>query len=454
MSENPRPRSLLLERLESRRLLAAGFLSFSHQSQRPHGGHVEETRQAPRPTRNHDDQSFIDQSHQQQRRLQTGPQQTARLNAGHPKPGRSQTLNQPLVHRPPLQNPPPLATPVAPAAAINDPPTSISDSVVSLLNEPNPVVPVPSTVNAAPAPVKVIPVSVEVKTDPVEISITLAVIARETSPNTAAQREPKTDTAVETDDATAVERHPREIRDNLDLDVVAAESADASQLRPAWAPGVNGSNRPNDAVLDIREPSDPLTAREMEPSISLIPRPDDRSDALTSIDGDFENGHDDQPDDNEPWELNRNTIQHLRDLAVDPQQDSQFRIDEAMAGWFDGPGGMIVLEGEGEILAVSDPASVDFKIPLNAILGSHRWLEIASAGQAPETQVEIRDAVLAAIAGEQADHAAPLESPTQTRDDSYLYSGLALVASTLVITRRRKSKHLMSTDRKRTFAPR
>lgn len=146
----------------------------------------------------------------------------------------------------------------------------------------------------------------------------------------------------------------------------------------------------------------------------------------------------------EPWTLDRDSIGRLRALTLPSLATDGGSVDQAMTDWFGGPGGLIELQSNGELFLIPDSASEIVEIPLDVIVASHRWLEIAALDQPADEGNEIRDAILAAIRGEQTAHAVPLREASATRGDAFVYSGAALAASTLAIASRRKQKQLWS----------
>lgn len=160
-----------------------------------------------------------------------------------------------------------------------------------------------------------------------------------------------------------------------------------------------------------------------------------------------------EPDDDEiaSWEIDRSTIDRLRDFPETTEED-RIRLndlainDQAMAGWFGGPGGMIEIQHAGDVLTVPDAGGSVVVIPLDAVFGTYRWFELAASDQPVRDDTAVRDAVLAAIGGVQADQVAPLHEPGATRLGSLVYSGAALVAGTLALARRRKAASLMATN--------
>ncbi|MCA9140753.1 MAG: hypothetical protein KDB00_28465 [Planctomycetales bacterium] len=160
-------------------------------------------------------------------------------------------------------------------------------------------------------------------------------------------------------------------------------------------------------------------------------------------------------DSDDAWQIDRVTLDRLRDLSrqgsdvplhVSGLDHDHASYDHAIADWFSGPGGMIEIQRAGNVLMIPDSESMIVEIPLDAIFGSYRWFELAASDQSTGDDIAIRDAVLAAIGGVQGDEVAPLHEPAATRADSLVYSGTALIAGTLAFARRRKSVNMLATS--------
>lgn len=151
--------------------------------------------------------------------------------------------------------------------------------------------------------------------------------------------------------------------------------------------------------------------------------------------------------DDASWKIKRETIRRLGEMEDRSVLEHPGSTDQAMQGWFGGPGGLIEIEAGDGMLPVGDAAGAIVDIPLDVILGSHRSLDLVAAASFSGSETAVRDAVLAAIAGEQADHAAPLQEQASTRFHTIAYSGAALIASTLAIASRRKQAGSLSKTR-------
>ena len=176
----------------------------------------------------------------------------------------------------------------------------------------------------------------------------------------------------------------------------------------------------------------------------------------------------DSSSDDSAWEIRGETIKQLRDLAADPSvdqaDDSSLLTDEVIATWFEGNGGLVdiraadspfihspLIGGSGIPAHPSDVAGV----VLDATVGLHRSVSLISGGlAAPDSSVtdgeSVRDAVLAAIAGEASSPVSPIDVQSPPKVSSIAYPGAVALASALVILGRRKSVRLFSRTQGRT----
>jgi hypothetical protein len=154
--------------------------------------------------------------------------------------------------------------------------------------------------------------------------------------------------------------------------------------------------------------------------------------------------------DEPPWELGSDTLGRLRDIAEQPRaqlrNQSVRPTDAAIARWFQGPGGLVEVETEGAPLIANDAATGIVDIVLDATFGLHRSVDLLASDQTPSTNENIRDVILAVIAGEQSETAAPVQDPADTRLSGLAYAGAVLVATMLAVANRhRKSSALLNT---------
>ena len=141
----------------------------------------------------------------------------------------------------------------------------------------------------------------------------------------------------------------------------------------------------------------------------------------------------DSRDPDESWYVDRAILERLREFDPPSNERQNQASDAAPADWFDGPGGLVELSNRTSHLAMSVVVSEGLEIPLDPVLRSHRMLPLASAGGSEESDLAVRDAVLSAIAGEQADHADPLFEPAVRPIRPLVASGVGLLAGTLVV---------------------
>lgn len=145
----------------------------------------------------------------------------------------------------------------------------------------------------------------------------------------------------------------------------------------------------------------------------------------------------------QPWQIDRETLQELREINRYPVHSQPGIADQARLDWFSGPGGLIELESDGGALPIVDVAGMIVDIPLDVIFGSHRSLDLVAVANASTGETAIRDAILAAIAGEQSDHAVPLNETAKKSLHPIAYSSVALIASTLVLASRRRQRNVL-----------
>lgn len=147
--------------------------------------------------------------------------------------------------------------------------------------------------------------------------------------------------------------------------------------------------------------------------------------------------------DDQPWQIDRETLQELREINRNLDHPQPGIADQARLDWFSGPGGLIELESDGGALPIVDVAGMIVDIPLDVIFGSHRSLDLVAVANASTGEMAIRDAILAAIAGEQSDHAVPLNETAKGSLHPIAYSSVALIASTLVLASRRRQRNVL-----------
>ncbi len=158
----------------------------------------------------------------------------------------------------------------------------------------------------------------------------------------------------------------------------------------------------------------------------------------------------------QPWELGGDTLRRLRDVAelpmepsiTVPREASANPTDAAIAFWFQGPGGFIELQSAGTPLIADDASLGMVDIVLDATFGLHRTLDLVAAAEPTSTGEAVRDAILAAIAGEQSATVAPIEEPAANRLSGLAYPAAAILATTLAIAKRhRHANALLATGK-------
>ncbi|WP_182865220.1 hypothetical protein [Stieleria mannarensis] len=158
-----------------------------------------------------------------------------------------------------------------------------------------------------------------------------------------------------------------------------------------------------------------------------------------------------------PWELGSETLQRLRDIADatdDADVPSEFRgVDHTIASWFGEATGLIDnIHCETELPAITQTINASMvDVVLDATVGMHRSVGLiadASVDDGDDLTSGLRGEILAVIASEFADALASeepprveaVDAPTPIRLSGIAYPGALVVASLLAISTRRRSR--------------
>ncbi len=149
----------------------------------------------------------------------------------------------------------------------------------------------------------------------------------------------------------------------------------------------------------------------------------------------------DQPLDPQPaWELGEDTLRRLQAVAEptehSAEQDAMLALDAIVATWFDGPGGLIELAGERVPLIDAQALDQIVAVELDAGLGLHRSLGLLAAATPQPGEHDIRAAILNAIARADSGLAAPIRDQAPARASALTLPGIVLVAGSLAMAAR------------------
>lgn len=150
------------------------------------------------------------------------------------------------------------------------------------------------------------------------------------------------------------------------------------------------------------------------------------------------------------WELGEDTLRSLKAVAEPTgeatDQDAIVALDAIVATWFDGPGGLIELVGERVPLLHTEAIDQIVAVELDAGLGLHRSLDLLAVTDAQPGEDDLRAAILNAIA--RADHpvVAPVRAEAPTRASALTYPGIALVVGSLAMAARRRQANARAVE--------
>lgn len=393
MNQHDSSRRLLLERLENRSLLAGGILDSTFAS-------------------DNEPQPFKDLDRRTSRSgIETRPTPRHDHHDGRPKhPDRIQRDARPS-HDNRFRNQPP-----GEQTAPSNPPPFIADRLVSLTpsvtvsNErpgSQPTTPLPQP--ATPSPARLINVDVAMAS--------LASTQAETS--------------------------------------VIAAGSQPEEAEQGIAPIENASSEGGRDAVIARDTSKQTLQLDSSAAVNYFV-PTDADDGTIDLSPQQRFKPSETPNDAEPWHLDRRTLPLLNDvIEAAPQQDLNI-ADQVANDWLNGPGGMIALD------QVTLPSG-DLTIPLQHIdvqlesgLGLHRSLGLVANGMAPAISGPVLDAIMASLEQVATSDAQPVAQRALPAARTLAYPAIAVVATTLVISSRRKQfknqsrSNLQSTSAKST----
>ncbi|WP_442505836.1 hypothetical protein SH528x_004647 [Novipirellula sp. SH528] len=140
------------------------------------------------------------------------------------------------------------------------------------------------------------------------------------------------------------------------------------------------------------------------------------------------------------WKMERGTLKRLRELTERPDAGPSETSDAVITGWVNGHAGFIDLQSDGVPLIAESAFDPTVSIVLDATLGMHRSLDLAAGIESRSSGGTIRDRVLAAIADDMSEFALPEATLSETRFSGLTYPGAVLAATALVLANR-KRKH-------------
>jgi hypothetical protein len=149
-------------------------------------------------------------------------------------------------------------------------------------------------------------------------------------------------------------------------------------------------------------------------------------------------------DASEPWELGRQTIPLLRQIAQHAVGDRAEPVDQMMQDWFNGPGGLIALD-QVNLPAIAFPLdSVMIDVGLESTVALHRSLNLVASSVTPALSGRALDAIMASLEQVAASETQPVIEPSPLRIPTAAYPVVAVVATTIAVSARRKHKHPQS----------
>ena len=150
------------------------------------------------------------------------------------------------------------------------------------------------------------------------------------------------------------------------------------------------------------------------------------------------------------WSVDSQAVNRLRHTLDASSSSIHVVRDAALVSWFAGPGGLIDLGNV--VVDFTHPVRAGglIDIELDTTLGLHRSVDLIVA-DGEFTETELRDAVLAALAGGFVETAQPVAKAAAGRSFSKVaYGGAALIGASLVAASQRRRRQLMQTSRNRS----
>ncbi|WP_404306888.1 hypothetical protein [Neorhodopirellula lusitana] len=245
----------------------------------------------------------------------------------------------------------------------------------------------------------------------------------------------------ESDEATGTEASGSDlvVSENASADVaddatsfLAAEATDDGSQASSFADA-------GDAISD-RSDSDSVSSNEgwidLSPLRSLMPT--ESTESSSETDRDLSN----QSSASEPrsWRLQRETLPQLQRLAEGSDLQRASDSGRLFDDWLDGPGGMIALDRVTLPPAsfALDGLAVDVQLESTVML--HRSLDWVASGTKPALSGPVLDAIMASLEGVVEQEHQPITQASNLQVPTAAYPAVAIAATTVAISNRRKHK--------------
>ncbi|NNE01057.1 MAG: hypothetical protein HKN47_27390 [Pirellulaceae bacterium] len=155
-------------------------------------------------------------------------------------------------------------------------------------------------------------------------------------------------------------------------------------------------------------------------------------------------------DQSDPWKLDLQTIPLLRQLtqhavgeyiAGDRTVGRRAELaDQMIRDWFNGPGGLIALD-QVDLPGVTFPHdAARIHVGLQSTVALHRSLNLVASGVTPALSGPVLDAIMASLDQMASSETQPVIEPSPLRIPSMAYPAVAIVATTVAVSARRKHK--------------
>lgn len=143
----------------------------------------------------------------------------------------------------------------------------------------------------------------------------------------------------------------------------------------------------------------------------------------------------------ESWRLDPSTSASLTQLSQQSFGREVTMVDDAMRGWFVGPGGMIELEPF-ELPAIRftvDASRID--VAVESALALHRSTDPVIGAGHPALSDQVLDAIMASVQQVASSEIQPVSDPSGLQIRSAALPTAAAIAATLAVSSRRKHRH-------------
>jgi hypothetical protein len=140
------------------------------------------------------------------------------------------------------------------------------------------------------------------------------------------------------------------------------------------------------------------------------------------------------------WQINNDTVKRLRELSKDQEAATSGRMDQVIANWFGGPGGLIEVTAGGEYRLPPQPDLVDqvVEVNLDSTWAIHRTIELIGDAGSDLMTDDVRLSVLAEWVRAESENGPPITIAAEVRLSTISYLGVALIAGGAVWAATRK----------------